>query len=95
MTFATIRKPADPGRLSPVLADYAKTCERFTWHDARDRLAGLPGGALNIAYEAVDRQVADGRGDHLALRWLGRDGAVRDYSYANLADRRRQSSNVQ
>ena len=47
-------------------------------------LDGLPGGGLNIAYEAVERHVRAGRGEALALRWLGRDGSVRDFSYADL-----------
>jgi acetyl-CoA synthetase len=48
-------------------------------------MSGLPGGGLNIAYEAVDRHVAQGHGERLALRWLGRDDTVRDFTYAELA----------
>ena len=33
---------------------------RFDWNTARTLLAGLPGGGLNIAHEAVDRHVAAG-----------------------------------
>ena len=47
-------------------------------------LDGLPGGGLNIAYEAIDRHVLAGRGKKLALRWIGRDGQIRDYSYSAL-----------
>jgi acetyl-CoA synthetase len=85
VTFATIRKPR--GRAGPAanLADYDRTCERFRWQNARKQLAGLPGGALNIAHEAVDRHIAEGLGERLALRWLGRDSTVRDFSYAQLA----------
>ena len=86
MTFAAIRKSSGPGELSPNLADYERTCEAFSWHDARNWLDGLPGGGLNIAHEAVDRHVAGGRGERLALRWLGREDSVRDYSYAGLAE---------
>ena len=43
---------------------------------ARGLLDGLPGGGLNIAHEAVDRHVKAGRGDKLALRWIGRDGSI-------------------
>ena len=50
-------------------------------------LDGLPGGrGLNIAHEAVDRH-AGGRGEHLALRWLGKDGAAPDFSYRELRPR--------
>jgi acetyl-CoA synthetase len=83
--FGRISKRAEADRLAPNLADYTSACERFSWEEARGWLQGLPGGALNIAHEAVDRQVAAGIGDRLALRWLGRDGTVRDFSYGALA----------
>ena len=57
---------------------------QFSWAQARGLLDGLPGGGLNIAHEAVDRHVLAGRGGKLALRWIGRDDAVRDFSYAQL-----------
>ena len=46
----------------------------FSWPAMRARLDGLPGGGLNIAYEALDRPVREGRGDHVALHWLGDEG---------------------
>ncbi|PKP75872.1 MAG: acetate--CoA ligase [Alphaproteobacteria bacterium HGW-Alphaproteobacteria-6] len=55
------------------------------WDAARARLAGLPGGGLNIAHEAVDRHVAAGHGAQPALIWLGREGERRVLSYADLA----------
>ncbi|HET6967589.1 MAG TPA: acetate--CoA ligase [Ornithinibacter sp.] len=58
----------------------------FSWTQARARLAGLPGGrGLNIAHEAVDRHVAEGRGDRTALRCVTATGAVTDVSYAELS----------
>ena len=47
------------------------------WRRARRQLAGLPGGGLNIAVEAVDRHVAAGRGARTALRCLDVRGRVR------------------
>lgn len=55
------------------------------WDAARARLEGLPGGGLNIAHEAMDRHVAAGHGAQPALIWLGREGARRVLSYADLA----------
>lgn len=55
------------------------------WDAARARLQGLPGGGLNIAHEAVDRHVAAGHGAQAALIWLGREGARRIITYADLA----------
>ncbi|MCC7428813.1 MAG: acetate--CoA ligase [Alphaproteobacteria bacterium] len=85
MPFATIRKTAPAGAPPARLPDYAAACRDFDWQRARAQLDGLPGGALNIAHEAVDRHVAAGRGGKLALRWIGKDERVRDISYAELA----------
>jgi acetyl-CoA synthetase len=75
VVWETIRRP--PGS--------AARAEPFTWEAARAALDGLPGGGLNIAHEAVDRHVAAGHGGQVAIRWLGRDGARRELSYAALA----------
>jgi acetyl-CoA synthetase len=50
----------------------------------RERLSGLPGGGLNIAFEALDRPVREGRGAHLALHWLGAEGGERRICYDEL-----------
>jgi len=50
----------------------------------RGALAGLPGGALNIGFEAVDRHVQAGRGERIAIHWLGAEGAERRISYREL-----------
>ncbi len=59
----------------------------FSWAEARTWLAGLPdGGGLNLAHEAVDRHVAEGRGTRVALRLLGRDGSATAMTYGELAE---------
>lgn len=69
----------------PNLVDYDAERAAFSWDAARSRLEGLPDGAgLNIAHEAVARHVPAGRGDVVALRWLGKDGSRRDVTYAEL-----------
>jgi acetyl-CoA synthetase len=83
--WGVIVKPRTGWRVTPNLVDYERARASFTWEDARSELDGLPGGAgLNIAHEAVDRHVAAGRGDRVALRWLGRHGQVRDLTYREL-----------
>jgi hypothetical protein len=47
------KSPPAAGRFN--LADYERACGEFSWSGARRWLDGLPGGGLNIAYEAVDR----------------------------------------
>jgi acetyl-CoA synthetase len=80
-----IAKGAVTGPMAPNLADHAAVCAAFSWDQARSRLAGLPGGGLNIAHEAVDRHLDSPRADRTALRWIGKAGARRDLSYRELA----------
>ena len=76
-----------PGRLRPApnLADHAAVSACFSWQAAAAALAGLPGGGLNMAYEAVERHLAEGRGNKTALRWLGKSGQRYEFSYAGLS----------
>ena len=79
-----IAKGADHGRVTPNMTDYVATYGAFSWEDAAHTLPGLPGGGLNIAHEAVDRHAASRRSHHLALRWIGKDGTRRDFTYVDL-----------
>src|SRR5690606_33787123 len=45
---------------------------------------GLPGGGLNIAFEAVDRHARSARADAVALRFLAADGRRRELSFRDL-----------
>jgi acetyl-CoA synthetase len=77
------------------MADYEAERAAFSWEKARTRFSGLPGGrGLNMAYEAVDRHAAAMRGDHVALRSIGRDGSRRDVTYGELAERSNRFANV-
>ena len=71
-------------RAGAGLPDYEEYVRTFSWTRARALLDGLPDGGLNIAHEAVDRHLRAGRGDRLALRWIGRDDRIRDYTYSAL-----------
>jgi acetyl-CoA synthetase len=55
------------------------------WEEARRALAGLPGGGLNIAYEAADRHAAGPRAGRVALRCLGAAGERREITFSELA----------
>jgi acetyl-CoA synthetase len=82
-------------RIAPNLADYDAARASFSWDAARAGLAGLPGGrGLNIAHEAVDRHAAGALRDRVAIRWLGRDGARRDLTYAELAAQSNRFANA-
>ena len=52
MQWERIRKrPEDCA--SANLRDYEEQAKTFSWAQARNALAGQPGGGLNIAHEAV------------------------------------------
>ncbi len=88
MDWPLIRKHPSPAGHPTNLGDYDKACRSFTWEAASRFLAGLPHGrGLNIAYEAVDRHaVAEGLGDRVALRWIAKEGSVKNYRYYELAE---------
>jgi acetyl-CoA synthetase len=93
MEWERIRKrPED--YVDTNLRHYEASARTFAWTQARALLEGLPGGGLNIAHEALDRHVKAGRGDKLALRWIGRDDAIRDFSYAALGAAANRFANV-
>ena len=85
MSKSTIKNPLSSGEAAsnPHAGDPARIAS--FWAAARAELGGLPDSGLNIAWEAVDRQVRDGRGETIALRWLGKNGERREFSYAELA----------
>jgi acetyl-CoA synthetase len=93
--YATIHKDQASFAVLPNLADYRAACAEFTWDAARLALSGLPGGnGLNIAYEAVDRHARGPRGNRVALRWIGKTGRRRDYTYRALASSTNCFANV-
>jgi acetyl-CoA synthetase len=80
-----IVKQTQSMRVRPHLDDYVALVAQFKWEDARAALAGLPGGGLNIAHEAVDRHLGTAREQRCAIRWIGKSGERRDLSYRDLA----------
>jgi acetyl-CoA synthetase len=79
--------------VDPWLVDYEGTVAAFDWDRAWDDLGGRPdaGHGVNIADLALDRHVRAGRGDHVAIKWIGRDRtdveAPVDLTYSMLATR--------
>jgi acetyl-CoA synthetase len=83
VTLATIHKTA--GVVAPNLTDLEAARRAFRWEDARAALAGLPAGGINIAHEALDRHLGTPVAARVALRWRGKRGEERDFTYAELA----------
>jgi acetyl-CoA synthetase len=95
MAGETITKTSGQRGVIPNLPDYQKARAEFSWAAARRALDGLPGGkGLNIGHEAIDRHAAGARSNHLAIRWLGKRGEVRDFTYAALGELTNRFANV-
>ena len=95
MVLPRIVKTERDRAVTPNLRDYAEARRTFSWEQARRELDGLPGGkGLNIAYEAVGRHAGSPRRDHLAIRWLGKNGEVVDYTYGKLHELTNRFANI-
>ncbi len=81
-------------RLRPNMPDYSAERKHFSWEAASARLAGFPGGGLNIGYEALDRQLASGLGAHVAVRFIDRNFKRTDLTYETLSRAANRFANV-
>ena len=89
----TITKPSTP-RDDPNLADYDATRASFDWDAVEKEIDFLPGGGLNLAYEAIDRHVARGNGAKPAMLWEGKNGEKETYTYDDMRRETDKFANV-
>ncbi len=101
MSQITISKSIQPATgptdatVRPNLRDYDQARKSFSWDAARLQLAGLPNQrGLNIAWEAVGKHVASGRGDHPAFCFLGSSGKRKLVSYQQLEERTNRFASI-
>ncbi len=81
--------------LAPNMADYGRTIESFSWGAIRSELQISPDPSnFNIARIAVDRHAAGPRADYVAIRWIGKDGTIRDLTFRNLRAQTNRFANV-
>jgi acetyl-CoA synthetase len=75
------------------LAFWERQARRLDWAKEWDQVLDwskppfarwFVGGQLNIAYNCLDRHVAAGRGDKVAIHWEGEPGDTRTLTYADL-----------
>ncbi|MBF6176617.1 acetate--CoA ligase [Nocardia blacklockiae] len=81
-------------RATANLTDYRLACREFSWKAARLDLAGLPGGGVNIAYEAVDRHLEEPGSPAPSLRWLAAAGGDTTFGCADLVSMSNRFANV-
>ena len=95
MDWQPIKKDPSTFPVPPHLRDYEEARAAFSWEIIERTVPHLPGGrGLNIAYAAVDVHAEGARRDHLAMRWLGKDGQVRDFTYGDLKELSNRFANV-
>ncbi|MBE9398091.1 acetate--CoA ligase [Pontibacterium sp. N1Y112] len=94
MRIATISKDKKSVAVKPNLTNYPLLYHDFTWQEARTCIDGLPDGALNIAYEAVDRHLKRGLGEKTAILWLSKDGHTQTLSYRELSEQTSRFASV-
>jgi acetyl-CoA synthetase len=80
--------------VDPNLPDWAKSRQGFDWLQVENELDGLPGGALNIAHEAIDRHCNNGYAAKLAMIWEGKNGEREDYTYDDMRVQTNKFANV-
>ncbi len=86
MEYPPIAKlPVEQMAVRPNLTDYEGSRRQFNWDDIHRELDGLPGGALNIAHECLDRHLSTPRRHKVAMLWEGKSGESERYTFADLA----------
>jgi acyl-coenzyme A synthetase/AMP-(fatty) acid ligase len=93
MRWTPITKDPSSWPVQPNLADWAKAGAGFSWEEVRQELCGRVHSA-NIGELAVDRLAAGPLRDHVALRWLGRDGRVLETTFGHLRDQSNRFANM-
>ncbi len=101
---ANVKEEAYDRAASDREAFWAEQAERLDWGQKWDRVLDwdnppfakwFTGGTINAAYNCVDRHVEAGRGDKVALHWVGEpEDDTRDITYAELKDEVCQAANA-
>ncbi|GAA4702282.1 acetate--CoA ligase [Nocardioides conyzicola] len=101
---ANLKEEAYERAASDREAFWAEQAERLDWAQKWDRVLDwdnapfaqwFVGGRLNASYNCVDRHVEAGRGDKVALHWVGEPlDDTRDITYAQLKDEVSKAANA-
>ena len=95
MNYEPIEKsPVSDFQVKPNITDYEALRKDYRWEDGERELDWLPGGALNLAYEAIDRHTKARRASKIAMYWEGKNGETESYTYSDLSQLSNQFANV-
>ncbi|WP_438351534.1 acetate--CoA ligase [Paenibacillus sp. FA6] len=81
--------------VNPVsnMGDYEQARNDFNWEEIERHFTWYETGKCNMAYEAIDRHVSEGRGDKVALLYSD-SHREESYTYKQLSDQSNQFGNV-
>ena len=98
---------AQPGIYQEAKADrlafWAKQANHLHWHKPFSHVLDWTNapfarwfhdGQLNVAYNCLDRHVAEGRGDRVAIHFEGEPGDTKSYTYAELTIAVKKAANA-
>ncbi len=98
---------AQPGIYEEAKADrlafWAKQANHLHWHKPFSHVLDWTNapfarwfhdGQLNVAYNCLDRHVAEGRGDRVAIHFEGEPGDTKSYTYAELTIAVKKAANA-
>ena len=95
MDYPVIAKPKlEDIRVRPNIGEYHDSVGSFAWQQMRNELDGLPGGGLNLAYEAIDRHAKSDKRDQVAMYWEGAGGEEEQYTFAQFKELTDRFANV-
>ncbi len=75
------------------MKSYEETVRSFNWADVENQFSWASTGKVNMAYEAVDRHVQNGRGDKIALHYSD-NKRDESYSFAEMSRQSNRFANV-
>ncbi|MDP3939746.1 MAG: AMP-binding protein [Deltaproteobacteria bacterium] len=85
MKYKPIAKtPWEDMAIKSNLRDYEATRRDFDWETVRSSLSWLPGGGLNMAFEAIDRHCLTWRKNKVALHWISKNLTAEKYTFQDL-----------
>ncbi|MFW5434415.1 acetate--CoA ligase [Paenibacillus apiarius] len=78
---------------NPNMQSYENWADSFSWEDVEKQFTWYDTGKVNMAHEAIDRHVANGRGDKVALHYIDAE-REESYTYDDMRRRTNQFANV-
>ncbi len=76
------------------MKSYEETYNSFEYETAIENFQGLGNGYYNIAYEAIDKHLENGKADKLALIWEGPDNQIKKFTFKDISEKSNQVANM-